>query len=214
MSFHSDYLKDTGLLQAYQNFLKQLMNNLPKKESALEEASKFFSNYDKKYKPSTSVKPNLIVEDSPPVKKERKKIILETKSRVFPSAPVITPQVFERQERSRPLMGNYKTEPIRYVFNDIFDGKTIQLGTEDVNLNEKNQFPENDSQHPINLQRKNSDSNFSIKSSSSKRSKVSRKSVKSRKSEKSRKSQKSEESEKHEKSKSSDSDSGKSSSKS
>lgn len=126
MSHNSKYLKDTGLITAYQNFIKQLMTSgIPDGDIFLE-ASKFFQNYEKKHKVSSNVEP-LPKDDVlfSKEKKERKKIVLETKNRIHPSVPIITPQIFERQERSRPLIGNYKKEPLDYRYNDILAGRLI-----------------------------------------------------------------------------------------
>ena len=221
MSFHSDYLKDTGLLSAYQTFLKQLMNNQPKKENALEEASKFFTNYEKKYKPSTSIKATLILPEATYQKKERKKITLETKSRIFPSAPVITPKIFERQERSRPLIGKYKAEPLQYEFNDIFDRNEIKLD-ENVNAAEFKDLKDSTEEQNRGMGRNEVESSEKLSRKSSKESKLSRSSARSKQSDmskvskksaksiKSKKSEESDESSKKNKKKNSGSDSGKS----
>ncbi|OMJ76374.1 hypothetical protein SteCoe_24275 [Stentor coeruleus] len=126
MSHNSKYLKDTGLIIAYQNFIKQLMNSGIPDGDVFLEASKFFQNYEKKHKVSSNVEP-LPQDDAlfSKEKKERKKIVLETKNRIHPSVPIITPQIFERQERSRPLIGNYKKEPLDYRYNDILAGRLI-----------------------------------------------------------------------------------------
>lgn len=197
------------------------MNHQPKKENALEEASKFFTNYEKKYKPSSSIKATLILPETTYQKKERKKITLETKSRVFPSAPVITPKIFERQERSRPLIGKYKAEPLQYEFNDIFDKTEIKLDEnlkiseiKDSKEEQNREIVKNEDENSEKLSRKSSKesqmSRSSARSKQSDMSKVSKKSVKSIKSKKSEDSDESGKKGKKNKKKSSGSDSGKS----
>ena len=198
MSYQSDYLKDCGLLSAYQTFIKQLMNNIPKKENALEEAAKFFTNYEKKYKPSLKAEPTVAFPEKSKDKKERKKIVLETKSRIYPSAPVITPKIFERQERTRPLIGTYKTEKIEYVYSDIFDGQIVKLQGESsdfpaiehpktTTLEEEGEENEEQviekGQKKDKVKRESLKSSVSRASSSSQQSKISKKSKKGKKSE-------------------------------
>lgn len=194
MSYQSDYLKDCGVLSAYQTFIKQLMNNIPKKENALEEAAKFFTNYEKKYKPSLKAEPIITFPEKTREKKERKKIVLETKSRIYPSAPVITPKIFERQERTRPLIGTYKTEKIEYIYSDIFDGQIVKLQGDSINFpaiedQKINAIEENLEEVEKSQEMDKVKSEKSLKSSmsrvsnSSQNSKISKKSKKSKKSE-------------------------------
>jgi hypothetical protein len=123
MYYQSKYLKDTGLIQAYQSFLAHLMNIGTLQEDPLLEASKFILNYEKKHKVKIEIPYIESPKDEP--KKERKRILLETKPRIHPSGTVITPKVFEKQERTRPVIGSYKTEEINYNYNDILDGHIV-----------------------------------------------------------------------------------------
>ena len=131
MAFHSKYLKDTGLITAYQGFLSNIMNMGPPQGDVFLEASKYFTNYEKKHKQHQTVDlPQTDELLNKYIPKERKKLTLESRTRVHPAAAIITPKTFERQERTRPLIGNYKKEEINYKYIDILDGRTVNLGQE------------------------------------------------------------------------------------
>ena len=145
MSLNSKYLKDTGLIQAYQSFLTLIMNSGPPKGDPFVEASKFFTNYEKKYKKQLS--PETILNE-PTIenkgRKERKKIMIETKARIYPSAPIITPNIFERQERTKPLIGSYKKEEIDYNYNDILDGHLVNPENSNLQVFQLTEIEKND----------------------------------------------------------------------
>ena len=131
MAYHSKYLKDTGLISAYQSFISQIMKIGAPEGDIFLEASKFFTNYEKKHKQHLNMEiPSVENEIEKYQPKERKRIILESRTGVYPSAPIITPNIFERQPRTRPLIGSYKKEEINYKYNDILDGHLVNLGNE------------------------------------------------------------------------------------
>lgn len=134
LPYGSKHLKDTGILQAYQAFISNLMQNGPPDGDPLENASKFVLNYEsnvRSQRPKITDLENTVenAENLEPknLKKERSKIILKTKSRVHPSSQNINPSVFETQDRKRPIISAYKQQEIDYSYIDVFDGKRIQL---------------------------------------------------------------------------------------
>lgn len=158
MAYHSKYLKDTGLIQAYQGFLANIMNVGAPQGDVFLEASKYFTNYEKKHKQHQQVELPQSQDTEKYEPKERKKISLQTRTRVHPSAAIITPSVFARQERSRPLIGSYKKESINYTYIDILNGKEINPDGPQETEEKKENFEENFGEKIENFDKKSENS--------------------------------------------------------
>ena len=127
------YLKETGLLEAYQAFINHLMHRYPLKGDVMKEAAVFLVNYEKKLK---AQRKKMGREDNPSAPQEdevqvsrhtREKIILKSKPRSRPSAQTITPAVFETQEAQRPQLLFYKQKEIDYSYIDVVDGNKVYV---------------------------------------------------------------------------------------